>query len=994
MKFFLSFLIVIMSVSSTINSQTIVASYPFPNYSQYNSFWGITKIGDTLRIATDNNGSIYKVTTEGMIKDSLTTPFTFNHGLVWDGTGFWIAEQFRTAGARLFKVNTSGQRIDSILLPALIGGATGGVGDIALDGDGIWFSVYSPDFTTYPFAYAYKINLASRLITDTIPLRGRQVQGITVKGDTIFYVNDFFHTTPSPDPERIYAYSKSTGDTLFSFPTPDPDGNCSPRGLHWDGEYLWLVADRIGNNMFLYRTLYKYSITGQGNPQISTSGNILDFGNTIIGTTTDRTLTITNTGTAKLIITNYGITNPIFTITPNLTPDTLNPLQSKNYTVRFSPTAFDTLSAQLRITSNDGVTPVKIITLKGKGVYNGSYIASSVSSIDYQARRVNSLCGGYFVVTNQGSEQLIISSITLNTQRFRLDTVGLIFPVSIDTQKTKQFRVWFNPNSAVSFSDTAKINSNAVNNGQLKIPLTGSGQNVPTTLGENLWQTNIPDNPNTTSDDFTVASMKEIIDVNSDGVNDVIVCTENYWTLCYNGNSSVSADILWYLNTRTSNNVSGSVIYEDGMQIMEDINNDGIQDVAVGVGGNNELVYAVSGRTGQVLWTHGDSLIISDGDVNGVSVTKDYNNDGKKDVLVAASGEGMGNGRHAVICLNALNGGVIFNSTQNGEFTHSVTSTSTGGAIDFSFNGGPYGVNGFNNTGGTVWSYPVSSTVWNLKNIPDVNADGVSDIAGFVGFDGTTFVISGSNGSQIWSQPLGSSINGNIKLADDLSNDGYMDMFSSGPRSLTLVDSKTGSIKWTNPLDNNYIHGVDVLSDLTGNGIKEIVAGTQNSNLYVVNGDSGRILFTYNFGTATTNTVEQVARLKSIDGNISSEFLGGSRTGKLICFSGGPDGIVGITNSSNIVPEKFSLSQNYPNPFNPVTKIKFDLPSIVNNKLSIVSLKIFDVLGKEVETLVNEKLSPGSYEVEFNGSNFSSGIYFYKLEAENFSEVKRMILLK
>jgi len=182
MKTILSILILILIQSASLQSQTLVASYPFPTYSQYNSFWGITKVNDTLRIATDNNGSIYKVSNTGVVLDSITTPFTFNHGLVWDGTGYWIAQDFRTAGAKLYKVNTSGAAIDSIQLPSLIGGATGGVGDIALDGNGIWFSVYSPDFTSYPFAYAYKINLTTRLITDTIPLRGRQVLRYNNKG--------------------------------------------------------------------------------------------------------------------------------------------------------------------------------------------------------------------------------------------------------------------------------------------------------------------------------------------------------------------------------------------------------------------------------------------------------------------------------------------------------------------------------------------------------------------------------------------------------------------------------------------------------------------------------------------------------------------------------------------------------------------------------------------------------------------------------------------
>lgn len=989
MKTILLILSLIILQSVNLQSQTLVASYPFPTYSQYNSFWGITKVNDTLRIATDNNGSIYKVSNTGVVLDSITTPFNFNHGLVWDGTGYWIAEQFRSAGARLYKINTAGDRVDSILLPALIGGASSGVGDIALDGDGIWFSIYSPDFTTYPFAYAYKINLASRLITDTIPLRGRQVQGITVKGDTIIYVNDFFHTTPGPDPERIYAYRKATGDTLFSFPTPDPDGDCSPRGLYWDGQFLWLIADRIGNNMFLYKTLYKYTLTGEGSPQITTSTNSFDFGNVLIGTNSDRTLTISNSGTAKLIISNYTITNPRFTILPGNVPDTISIGQSKNYTVRFSPTAFDSTSGQLRITSNDGGTTVKIVNVRGKGVYTGSYIASSVPSINYGGRRINSLCGGYMVITNQGSELLTINSINLNTPRYRLDTTGITFPMSIDTQKTRQLRIWFNPNSATTFNDTAKINSNAVNASQLRIPLTGSGVSNPTTLGEIFWQGNIPDNPNTTSDNFKVVSMKEIQDVNFDGVNDIIVSTANYWTLCYNGNSSVTDDTLWKFNTRQSSLVSGSVVYEDGMQIIQDINSDGVRDVVIGTGGNNELVYALSGRNGKLIWTYGDSSITSDGDINGLNCEKDFNGDGFKDVLVAATGEGMGTGRHAAICLNVLNGVPIFNSTQVGEFTHSITSTTNGGAIDYSYNGGPYAIVGFNNVGSQMWNVPIPAVVWNLKEAQDVNTDGLTDIAVFSGFSGNVKMISSSNGAQIWSLDLGASIDGQIRFMEDISNDGFKDIVSSGPRSLSKIDSRSAEIKWTNFLDAAYIHGVDELTDVSGDGRKDVVAGTQNSNLYVVTGDSGRTVFTYNFGTAVTNTVEQVSNLKSIDGNISSEFLGGSRTGKVICFSGGPSGIVGITNTSVSVPDKFSLSQNYPNPFNPTTKINFSIPTTQNT-----ILKVYDALGREVQTLVNQELEPGNYETDFTGNNFSSGVYFYKLETESFSEVKRMILLK
>jgi len=102
------------------------------------------------------------------------------------------------------------------------------------------------------------------------------------------------------------------------------------------------------------------------------------------------------------------------------------------------------------------------------------------------------------------------------------------------------------------------------------------------------------------------------------------------------------------------------------------------------------------------------------------------------------------------------------------------------------------------------------------------------------------------------------------------------------------------------------------------------------------------------------------------------------------------NGTTGISNNLNaVIPDKYSLSQNYPNPFNPVTNIEFGI-----SKTGFVSLKIFDVLGKEVTTLVKENLQPGTYKYNFNASDLSSGIYFYKLESEGFSQIKRMMLIK
>ncbi|MBV6478790.1 MAG: hypothetical protein HGGPFJEG_01547 [Ignavibacteria bacterium] len=98
---------------------------------------------------------------------------------------------------------------------------------------------------------------------------------------------------------------------------------------------------------------------------------------------------------------------------------------------------------------------------------------------------------------------------------------------------------------------------------------------------------------------------------------------------------------------------------------------------------------------------------------------------------------------------------------------------------------------------------------------------------------------------------------------------------------------------------------------------------------------------------------------------------------------------VGINQIGSEVPESFSLHQNYPNPFNPSTNIKFDIP-----KAGDVKIIVYDALGKEVNVLLNQKLQPGKYEAEFNASGYASGMYFYRIFAEGYSETKRMILLK
>jgi hypothetical protein len=93
--------------------------------------------------------------------------------------------------------------------------------------------------------------------------------------------------------------------------------------------------------------------------------------------------------------------------------------------------------------------------------------------------------------------------------------------------------------------------------------------------------------------------------------------------------------------------------------------------------------------------------------------------------------------------------------------------------------------------------------------------------------------------------------------------------------------------------------------------------------------------------------------------------------------------------TSASMPDKCELYQNYPNPFNPSTVISYQLPVV-----SLVTLKVYNILGQEVKTLVNEVKKVGCYEVEFNGSKLPSGIYFYRIQAGAFTETKKLLLIR
>jgi hypothetical protein len=293
--------------------------------------------------------------------------------------------------------------------------------------------------------------------------------------------------------------------------------------------------------------------------------------------------------------------------------------------------------------------------------------------------------------------------------------------------------------------------------------------------------------------------------------------------------------------------------------------------------------------------------------------------------------------------------------------------------------------------------------VWSLRTIPDINNDGQTDIAGLFGFSGEIFALSGANGQQLWVNNLGLSNNGTVEIADDKDKNGFPDLIFSGSQAAFRIDSKTNQIFWTKGLFSSYIRDAGFLGDVSGDTLGELLFATQQpGKVFVLDGQDGGILFEYTFGTSISQRADRVSALQSIDGNTTNEFAAVCRDGRIKCFSGGPGQIIGISQNNGTIPVKFYLYQNYPNPFNPSTSIKFDIPKSNSSQAGAkVKLTVYDILGREVDVIVNDELPPGEYSVDWNASAYASGVYFYELDVSQtgssrgvYKDIKKMMVVK
>lgn len=321
----------------------------------------------------------------------------------------------------------------------------------------------------------------------------------------------------------------------------------------------------------------------------------------------------------------------------------------------------------------------------------------------------------------------------------------------------------------------------------------------------------------------------------------------------------------------------------------------------------------------------------------------------------------------------STNNGVNWKSAGSGLLSKPILALAAFGANLYAGTAG--GGISFSTNNGKGWT-DISSNLPRIfinpfYNYPHVNAIAVIGSNLFIGTEGYGVFMSTNNGTS-WTE-----INDGLPSIY-VNSSRYVNSFAIVDKNLFIGTGNGGFFIWDK---NNF----------RWNSVANVIKSTENMNKLVVDGKNiyagtwglyNNIFLSTNYGTNWTDLSSGFFQTPIRSLVVNNEFL----------FAGTENYVFRRPLSEIATSMELSesiLYQNYPNPFNPTTTIRFSIP-----KLSFVILKIFDLLGREVTTLFNEEKKVGTYEIKFDGSLLSSGIYFYRLQAGNYSQTKKLMIIK
>ena len=935
---------------------TIVATYQIPGKAS-----GLAWDGAFLYsgIYGSAGNEIYKINpADGSYSLLCNGPQEDAFGLTHDGTNLWTTDHAGSASepALALKFDENGTLLSSFSLPNHY------MSGIAYDNGEFWVQTYYPDPGTI-----YKLDNTGAVLSQFQPPADQPWDICTV--DQNLWIVDY-------NANMIYEIDQ-TGTVLSSHVSE----NVKPAGIVYDGQYLWYCDGGLSTPS----TLYKIDLLGSGNPEIDIVPTNIDFSFVTIDETSTANFTVYNNGSADLVVNfdNFSGQGSQY-LSWELAQITLSPGTDQSVSVLFNPTAFTALDALGEINSNDPLTPSLNLNITGQAVFEGPTVGLQSNSHDYGTVRKNALTRWFMQIENQGNATLTIDNITSDNSAYFLDEI-IEFPFNIGIMQNVAIGVWFHPTAAISYNAMLTIESNEVNS-PASLTLDGTGIEQDYSIGDELWYFDI-----NTSSDNSPKAIHPISDINGDSIDDVIICSEDNFIRCFNGNSHNLADVLWELEI-----YSGNIFNQHGLTTVADIDGDAFDDLVVGTTGVDKAIHLISGKTGNIIWTHYTNDYGDGGWVYQVDAKYDFNSDGVPDILAAVGDDASDTGPKRAYCLNGLTGVSLWDTYLGGpgfsvigvdDFnSDTIADVIAGASNEAETQGKILGINGL--TGAIEWSINTAGTsVWALTQIDDINADGIKDVVAG-DFGGNYYYVDPTNGAVLYSGNLGSSLILEATTLADVNSDGFSDVtFSNSSTSAIMLSGANGANIWSKSLADKAWN-VRKITDISGDAINDVVVGTLYSNnyIYFLNGTTGDIIEQIAF----PSPVDAINIIPDIVGDLSEEVVVGGRTGEVTCISGGLDHAIGVENFSNAMMEV----SVYPNPFSSRTTLAFELLETAN-----ISLQLYDLTGKCIKSSRKTTLTQGLHKVYWDGKNnagneMPNGIYIVTLRSENFIIKDKIILCR
>lgn len=961
------FIVVMLFLVSLGFSQTVINAIPAPANASglcwaNNALWcgAYGTQGDT----------IYKVnpTTGAVMKRMRWRTSADCYGLAFDtinGGSLWVSDH--SAGDSVFLIDTiSGGRIRSFKANKTY------MADLANDGQALWHCCYySPD------GRAYYIRKDNGLLIDSINIPSiPQPWGATWDGNYLWVCNDGnyggFH--------RIYKINTNTHQIVDSFASP---GN-RPMGIAWDGNYLWVIA--IGTSP-TGRVAYQIDLGGSGTPHIQITPTTYNFGNVIFPNTANFSLNIANTGTATLHIDTMFSNNSAFYNPYLVLPCTLAAGTNFNVQINFTPMAFQLYTGRIGIVSDDPVVETVYVNLRGQGVYSSPTLVPSETLHNFSDVRMGCVKDWYLRIVNRGYPQLMIDTIVFTNFNFFVGRMQ--FPILLNCLETTYVQIITRPNNSGPYSGNLQMYNNGTPN-PMNLHLLAIGSTGIPVGGQMLWDYDYPDN---------VVCVAPIADINNDSILDV--AAECYGTNMYGekhlrtfwANSAGSGVSRWAIGDTSFTGSWG----DDCLIAGADYNNDGVRDILLGTAWGDRSVYAINARTGQIIWQYDTHTYDGEGGwVYSVKPMPDVTGDSIGDVICGVGGNELpGGGPRCVYCLNGATGNVVWQCRVqdgigsvdwtpdiNGDYVPDVLAGAWGNSLDKKV----YCISGLN--GSVLWSHQCTQDVQSVITIPDINGDFKREVI-CGDWSGTVKCLSGINGSPLWTTSVGGWVVKLVAIPNlvSLNRPGIAVANVSGVTTFRVLDCTNGNVMWSYPIGGN-IWTADAISDLNNDGKQEVITGNQAGMVYCFNGANGTPLWSYNAGRLiySIRAINDI----SFDGNqdvlVGTQASSSTNVASLIAICSG--------SYTGAVAEQQGQLKGKVSVFPHISRTGFNISW---DNLAVDKISVFDAMGRLIKDY--DKPSRSITQIiwnakDKNGKAVSHGIYFVKIEAKDFSEITKVIVVE